>query len=228
MTHLTKFSSSTGCFTLIFTSKIYRNVCSFACEKQYVLLEEVQDGQCFLWRLGASEGAIIILSLSIFLAMAHQNKLASQNLSNLNTAFQTAVLASSLWQSIGYVHDGLLPANDADRYIIKFNSNNNRTIELGIRNGEIFTVTILRETNEEAEFNYEGGHTYFFMSNWLSRTGYPYSQYPFYASSYTGSFEEKVQSFLQFLETAFHHPTLEGTIMGTEWGYFPFDWGTLK
>lgn len=59
MTHLTKFSSSTGCFTLIFTSKIYRNVCSFACEKQYVLLEEVQDGQCFGVRTGREQGEFV-------------------------------------------------------------------------------------------------------------------------------------------------------------------------
>jgi len=56
----------------------------------------------------------------------------------------------------------------------------------------------------------------------------PNNPYPFFIKSFSGTFEEQVEGFLTFLENAFNHPTLLGTIQGSEWGYFPFNWGTHK
>lgn len=32
----------------------------------------------------------------------------------------------------------------------------------------------------------------------------------------------------EILGNAFNHPSLNGTILGTGWGYFPLDWGSRK
>lgn len=169
-----------------------------------------------------------LLIIIIVFTMSFVNNLRSQSMSDLNEIFRDVVVNANLWSSLGYSHDGLFPSLEEEIYVLKFQNSNNRVIEVEALKGKVFRVTISRITDEDPGLNYEGGHTHFYLTDWLRRTGFPYTQYPFYASSYSGDFEEKVQAFLVFLGEAFNHPTLEGIIMGTEWGYFPFNWGTDK
>lgn len=162
--------------------------------------------------------------------MANNNDLEGQTLSEKNEIFKNIIVNAELFSNFNFSHEGSVPAFTDENYILEFNSSNNRTIKIKLLMGKIFGIKVSREIDEDPGFNYEGGFYSFNMTNWLAWAQYPYdeNQYPFYVSSYNGTFEEKVNGFLNFLENAFNHSSLNGTIQGTEWGYFPFDWGTHK
>jgi hypothetical protein len=151
-------------------------------------------------------------------------------LSERNELFRNIIINADLFTSFGFIHDGNIPSFNDEKYTIVFNSLKNRKIEITLMCGEIFVLSVLRETREDPGFNYEGGFYSFRLSHWLNWTQYPYdkNKYPFYQSSYDGDFEEKIEGFLTFLEKAFNDSTLLPTIKGEVWGYFPFDWGHHK
>jgi hypothetical protein len=164
--------------------------------------------------------------------MDDSDNLDGQNLLEKNEIFKRLILNSELFSSFDFLHDGNIPPFTDEDYILEFNSSSNRTVKIQLRKGKIFGVEVSRVISDDydSRFNYQGGHKSFYLYSWLDRTNYPYTkkQYPFYVSSYNGTFEEKVNEFLTFLENAFNDSTLIATIQGRDWGYFPFDWGSHK
>lgn len=155
-------------------------------------------------------------------------QLNGQDMSSSNQVFHDSMSSSSLWQDMGYALYESSYNTELNSYNLEFSSQENRKVIISMINEEIISVKISRETTEDPGFNYEGGHYSFNLSDWLRKVQIPYDNYPFYLDSYAGSLEVQLQSILTFLNDAFYHSTLEPTMRGAEWGYFPSNWNSNK
>lgn len=68
----------------------------------------------------------------------------------------------------------------------------------------------------------------FSLNDWLKINGGKNTIESFRLLSYSGSFEEKLDGFMIYLESIFSMPNMADILSGKKWEDVPFDWGDMK
>jgi len=69
---------------------------------------------------------------------------------------------------------------------------------------------------------------YFTILDWMRTEGKAYNEKSLFLGFYEGSFQEKIKSFLIFLNHLFENKSLEKILLGEEWKEYPFNWMGMK